>query len=78
MLECEPTNKAIQPVLERLHKIVQKRQYENNLTSNKVHKMFELINNSEVVGEKRETAFNNLLTLAREKTGNLLLISIFF
>ncbi|KAK6640668.1 hypothetical protein RUM44_012365 [Polyplax serrata] len=69
VLENEPSNKAIQPVLERLHNIVQKRYHENTLTINKVNKMKEIAFDIEQDREKRETAFNNLLILAREKTG---------
>lgn len=71
MLENEPSNKAIQPVLERLHNIVQKRYHENTLTINKVNKMKEIAFDIEQDREKRETAFNNLLILAREKTGKM-------
>lgn len=69
VLENEPSNKAIQPILERLHRIVQKRHNENTLTINKVNKMSEIALDINAEEEKRETAINNLLTLAREKAG---------
>lgn len=56
----EPTFKAIQPVLERLHKIVQTRVADNAQTSTKVRKMFEIAFDISADRSKRETAMSNL------------------
>lgn len=76
MLTNEPSNKAIQPILARLHDIVQKRHHENTLTTNKVKQMFEIAFDMEADKEKRETALNNLLVLARERAGNYNVIQV--
>ncbi|XP_068086823.1 protein unc-45 homolog B [Anabrus simplex] len=65
----DPLNKAIQPVLERLHQIVQERLRENAQTSNRVAQMFKIGFDMEADSEKRETAMNNLVVLARERAG---------
>lgn len=65
----DPSFKAIQPVLEKLHKIVQTRSSQNAQTSVKVKKMFELAFDIAAEKSKRESALNNLVVLAREKTG---------
>lgn len=65
----DPGNKAIQPILERLHQIVQDRMQQNAQTTNKVAQMFRYAFDMEEEKEKRETATNNLLVLAREKAG---------
>ena len=65
----EPTFKAIQPVLERLHKVVLDRAAENAQTSTKVKKMFEIAFDVGAEKSKRETAMSNMVVLAREKTG---------
>ncbi|XP_034935323.1 protein unc-45 homolog B [Chelonus insularis] len=69
VINVDPNNKAIQPVLARLHEIVQERYRENSRTSAKVAQMFELAFSMETSKEKRETAFNNLLVLSREHAG---------
>ena len=61
--------KAIQPVLERLHKIVQDRSNQNAQTSVKVKKMFELAFDITAEKSKRESALSNLVVLARENAG---------
>ncbi|KAJ2942880.1 hypothetical protein O0L34_g15071 [Tuta absoluta] len=65
----EPTNKAIQPVLSRLHAIVQERARQNAQTGNKVEQMFKLAFKLEEDKEKREKAMSNLLVLAKEVNG---------
>lgn len=65
----DPSFKAIQPVLERLHKVVQTRGAENAQTSTKVKKMFEIAFDITAEKSKRETAMSNLVVLAREKAG---------
>lgn len=65
----DPGNKAIQPILERLHQIVQDRMQLNAQTSNKVAQMCKYAFDMGEEKEKRVTATNNLLVLAREKAG---------
>ena len=69
----DPKNKAIEPVLVRLHKAVQAKLAEMAKTSNKVKSMFELVFNIEADTEKREKAADNLIVLARDKSGAELL-----
>lgn len=65
----DPTNKAVQPVLSRLHAIVQERARQSAQTSNKVEQMFKLAFNLQEDLEKREKAMSNLLVLAKENAG---------
>ncbi|XP_011870824.1 PREDICTED: protein unc-45 homolog B [Vollenhovia emeryi] len=65
----DPNNKIIQPIAARLHKIVQERHKENSRIGAKVSQMLELVFNVSADREKRETAMNNLLVLARERAG---------
>lgn len=65
----DPTFKAIQPYLERLHQTVQIRVSINAQTSTKVRKMFEIAFDIGEEKSKRENAMSNLVVLAREKAG---------
>lgn len=65
----DPSNKAVQPVLSRLHAIVQERARQSAQTSNKVEQMFKLAFNLQEDLEKREKAMSNLLVLAKENAG---------
>ncbi|CAG9791359.1 unnamed protein product [Diatraea saccharalis] len=65
----DPTNKAVQPVLSRLHAIVQERARKNAQTSNKVEQMFKLVFDINEDIDKREKAMGNLLVLAKENVG---------
>ncbi|CRL02026.1 CLUMA_CG015103, isoform A [Clunio marinus] len=65
----DPSFKPIQPILERLHLIVQNRVAQNAQTSTKVSKMFEIAFDVGAEKSKRETAMSNLVVLAREKAG---------
>ncbi|XP_063540914.1 protein unc-45 homolog B [Cydia strobilella] len=65
----EPTNKAIQPVLARLHAIVQERARHAAQTGNKVEQMFKLVFDVAEDKEKREKAMANLVVLAKENSG---------
>lgn len=65
----DPNFKPIQPVLERLHKIVQDRVAMNAQTSTKVKKMFEVAFDITAEKSKRESAMSNLVVLAREQAG---------
>lgn len=67
--KADPNNKAIQPVLERLHAIVQERITRNSQTSSKVKQMCELAFDMGAPLEKRKSAMNNLVVLARESVG---------
>lgn len=69
ILNNDRSFKAIQPVLERLHKIVQDRSNQNAQTSVKVKKMFELAFDISAEKSKRESALSNLVVLARENAG---------
>lgn len=70
----DPSNKAVQPILERLHKIVQERARKNAQTTTKVESMKQVAFDLNCDKEKRETAINNLLVLAREKAGRLVML----
>lgn len=74
ILNDDPNNKAIQPVLERLHKIVQERARKNAQVMTKVESMNQIAFDVEADKEKRETAMNNLLVLARENAGSELML----
>lgn len=65
-LLSDPTNKEIQPVLSRLHPIVQEKVKENAQLSNKVESMFKYAFTIEESLEKRITAVKNLLVLSKE------------
>jgi len=65
----DPKNKAIEPILIRLHKAVQAKMSEMAKTTNKVKSMFEIVFNIESDQEKREKASDNLIVLARDKAG---------
>ncbi|XP_029679168.1 protein unc-45 homolog B [Formica exsecta] len=65
----DPNNKSIQPIAARLHEIVQERHKEMSRISAKVSQMLDLAFNMSMDKEKRETAMNNLLVLARERAG---------
>lgn len=69
VLNVDPSNKAVQPVLARLFKIVQERSQQNAQTENKVDKMFKIAFDPTEDREKRETAMSNLLVLAKENAG---------
>nr|BAG30786.1 similar to CG2708-PA [Papilio xuthus] len=62
----DPANKAIQPVLSRLHAIVQERVRRNAQTSNKVEQMFKLAFEISEEKDKRQKAMTNLVVLAKE------------
>lgn len=70
----DPSNKVIQPVLSRLHTIVQERLRQNSKTSNKLESMMKIVFDITETSEKRETAMNNLLVLARENSGAELMV----
>lgn len=70
ILNDDPNNKMIQPTLERLHKIVQERVRQNAQTHTKIEQMTKIAFDMKEDKEKRETAMNNLLVLARENAGS--------
>lgn len=65
----DPTNKAIQPVLENLHRIVQERGRQHAQIHSKVENMMKIVFDITESSEKREIAINNLLVLSREQAG---------
>lgn len=65
-LLSDPTNKEIQPILSRLHPIVQEKISENAQLSNKIESMFKYAFTIEENLEKRTTAIKNLLVLSKE------------
>lgn len=65
----DPSNKTIQPILERLYKIVQEKARQNAQTGNKLVSMVKIVFDITENSEKRETAMNNLLVLSREHAG---------
>lgn len=69
VLLVDPSNKAIQSTLERLHQIVQERVKQHAQTSTKVENMNKIAFDITGDREKRETAMNNLLVLSRSKAG---------
>lgn len=71
----DPNNKAVQPVLSRLHAIVQERARRNAQTGNKVEQMFKLAFELGEDMEKREKAMGNLVVLAKENAGANIMIS---
>ncbi|CAF4884750.1 unnamed protein product [Pieris macdunnoughi] len=62
----DPANKAIQPMLGRLHAIVEERARTAAQTSNKVDQMFKLAFDLTADNDKREKAMTNLLVLSKE------------
>lgn len=70
----DKNNKAIAPVLKRLHDIVQDRMARFAQTTTKVTQMMEIAFDLSTTVEKRETATSNLLVLAKESAGADLLV----
>lgn len=70
----DPNNKAIQPTLEKLHRIVVERTRQNAQTSNKLESMMKIVFDITDNSDKRETAINNLLVLSRELAGSQIMI----
>ncbi|KAK2725490.1 hypothetical protein QYM36_000098 [Artemia franciscana] len=69
----DPGNTAIQPILARLHEIVANKVAEHSKLSSKVSLMLNLAFDISTPIDKRETAANNILVLAKEKAGAELL-----
>ncbi|XP_022248788.1 protein unc-45 homolog B-like [Limulus polyphemus] len=65
----EPRNTAIQPVLRRLNIKLQQIAKEQSSTINKVKQMLDILLKPEENIEKKVQATNNLIVLAREKSG---------
>uniref|UniRef100_A0A1A9X234 Protein unc-45 homolog B n=1 Tax=Glossina brevipalpis TaxID=37001 RepID=A0A1A9X234_9MUSC len=63
----DPANKSVQPMLKRLHLVVQERATKNAQTSTKVQQMIELTFDVATPVEKRKSGANNLLVLAKEE-----------
>ncbi|BFF90137.1 protein unc-45 homolog B [Drosophila madeirensis] len=73
LFKADPGNKTVQPMLQRLHVIVQERVARNAKLSTKVKKMMDLTFDLASPLEKRRSAANNLVVLAKEATGAELL-----
>ncbi|KAH8398128.1 hypothetical protein KR215_006157 [Drosophila sulfurigaster] len=69
LFKADPGNKSVQPMLQRLHLIVQENAARNAKTSTKVQQMMELAFDIAAPIEKRRSAANNLVVLAKESTG---------
>lgn len=69
VISIDPGNKAVVSVLERLHRVVQERLRQNAQTQSKVEGMNKYAFDMSVDKDKRETAMNNLIVLARENAG---------
>lgn len=65
----DPGNQSVQPMLKRLHVIVQERAAKNAQTSTKVQQMMDLAFDVATPLEKRRSAANNLLVLAKDEVG---------
>ncbi|KAF6206736.1 hypothetical protein GE061_017972 [Apolygus lucorum] len=74
IFKLDPSNKAIQEILSRLHKVVEDRIIENTQTENKVKQMFKYAFNMNEDKEKREKAVSNLIVLCKESRGATLLL----
>ncbi|XP_058978568.1 protein unc-45 homolog B-like [Musca domestica] len=69
LFKADPGNQSVQPMLKRLHLIVQEKAAENAKTSNKVQQMMELAFEMATPIDKRRSAVNNLLVLAKDEVG---------
>jgi protein unc-45 len=70
LVQVEPKNVAIQPILRRLHIVIQDKLAKHMSTDNQVIQMFDLtFKNTSGDEEKRKQAANNLIVLAREQSG---------
>lgn len=74
VLAEDASNKAVQPILERLYAIVQERQRQNAQVSTKVESMTKIAFDITADREKRETAINNFRVLARENAGSKMML----
>ena len=68
LMKVDPKNTAIQPMLRKLNQIIQSKVEKQNSTDNKVNQMFD-ISFKEGEEDKRLTAIQNLVVLAREPAG---------
>ncbi|ALC47205.1 unc-45 [Drosophila busckii] len=73
LFKADPSNKSVQPMLQRLHLIVQENAARNAKTSTKVKQMMELAFDFGAPIDKRRSAANNLVVLSKESTGAELL-----
>lgn len=73
--KSDPKNKELQTMLSSLHLVVQSKMEDNHKVSGKVKQLFDVLFDTSCEKEKRETCANNLVALAREKSGAELLLS---
>lgn len=69
LFKADPGNKTVQPMLQRLHLVVQENAACNAKTSTKVKQMMDLAFDIASPIEKRRSAANNLVVLAKEPAG---------
>ncbi|EDW59784.1 protein unc-45 homolog B [Drosophila virilis] len=69
LFKADPGNKSVQPMLQRLHLIVQENAARNAQTATKVKQMMELAFDFAAPIEKRRSGANNLVVLAKEPAG---------
>lgn len=74
-LRSDPKNKQMQDTLQRLHIIVMQRKEHNSKTANKVQQMCDILVDVGSTEDKRKSAMNNLLVLARDPIGADLIVS---
>ncbi|KAF7287644.1 hypothetical protein GWI33_005992 [Rhynchophorus ferrugineus] len=70
----DPSNKAVQPYLQRLHQIVEERSRVNAQTNTKLESMLKIVFDPSNGKDKRETAINNLLVLSKEHAGSEIML----
>lgn len=69
LLRVDPANKEVQPVLSRLYEKVQEYAKKNSEVNIKITNMYNYAFNPAETENKRETAMNNILVLAKEPSG---------
>lgn len=74
-LRSDPKNKQMQDHLQRLHIIVMQRKDHNSKTGNKVQQMCDILIDVGATEDKRKSAMNNLLVLARDPVGADLIVT---
>lgn len=74
LLVADPKNKQIQPVMQRLHGVVQKELDDSMKLSSKVSLTFKFVFDTSADQKKRIDSANNMLVLSRESSGKRALI----
>ncbi|XP_037078852.1 protein unc-45 homolog B-like [Pollicipes pollicipes] len=71
----QPDSRDVQPLLARLHKAVQKQMEESAQITNKVQNTYKYVFDITQEKQKREDSANNMLVLAKERSGAEVLMS---